>query len=177
MLHLLSARVNGVSSKWSYPPPPSIKKIMLVLPVYKGPGTLLQETVVFVGLHCVLEGDSRAHCQGSDLLLSKSCSLCKPQFWLYKMAYNPKPWCGKGWHSYVWLNLRVHLTVLLLCCIAIHWVWKGETSSICFGKNWDCLSRSFLLCSGHSSWFPFKVEIAYLFLAAVTSRDLCTLWR
>lgn len=158
------------------PPPPSIKKIMLVLPVYKGPGTLLQETVVFVGLHCVLEGDSRAHCQGSDLLLSKSCSLCKPQFWLIKWL--------------IILNLDVEKDGTLMC----GWIWgyifciitvlycyplgvKGETSSICFGKNWDCLSRSFLLCSGHSSWFPFKVEIAYLFLAAVTSRDLCTLWR
>lgn len=105
MLHLLSARVNGVSSKWSYPPPPSIKKIMLVLPVYKGPGTLLQETVVFVGLHCVLEGDSQAHCQGSDLLLSKSCSLCKPQFWLIKWL--------------IILNLDVEKDGTLMC----GWIW------------------------------------------------------
>lgn len=78
------------------PPPPSIKKIVLALPVYKGPGTLMQETVVFVGFHCVLG----AHCQGS-VVLSLDVE--------------------KG-GTHVWLNLRVHLTVLLLCCVAIHWV-------------------------------------------------------
>lgn len=87
-------------------PPTSFHKENHVSPsCVQRPWNFAAETVVFVGLHCVLEGDSRAHCQGSDLLLSKSCSLCKPQFWLIKWL--------------IILNLDVEKDGTLMC----GWIW------------------------------------------------------